>query len=312
MVPQFKRYPASPILSPKGPGWESMAVLSPAVTISDDTFYMFYRGDDWTYIRWKEDHPLPKDLADWRWKGGKEKGGWACIGLATSRDGIYFERSKGNPLIVPEYDWEKPWGCEDPRIVKIADAWILTYRAGGRGLALATSKDLIHWQKKAKCLTDWGSLNSGAIAPERINGKYIMYHGDSNIWIAYSEDLIHWESHQHKPVLTPRQGYFDDSLVEPGPPPTLTEKEIILIYHGRNKKTWAYSLGIVVFSRENPTKVIYRSDEPFLQPSEDWEINGKAYNVIFATGLVRHRGIWYLYYSGADTYIGVAMSDKLY
>jgi predicted GH43/DUF377 family glycosyl hydrolase len=198
--------------------------------------------------------------------------------------------------------------CEDPRIVKIDDTYILTYRAGGRHIVLATSSDLFHWRKMGRCLPDWDATNSGAIVPERIKGRYVMYHGDSNIWIAYSADLVRWES-KSKAVMTPREGYFDDSLVEPGPPPVVTEHEIALIYHGRNKKTWAYSLGVAVFSKENPEKLLYRSARPFLQPDEEWEISGKAYNVIFATGLVNYRHNWFLYYSGSDTHIGVAMSS---
>lgn len=80
----LEKYPSNPILYPKGPDWESMAVLCPAV-IEDGTFYMLYRGDDWTYVRWIEHQPLPENLMNERWKGGKERGGWACIGLAFSK-----------------------------------------------------------------------------------------------------------------------------------------------------------------------------------------------------------------------------------
>ncbi|MDO9575162.1 MAG: glycoside hydrolase family 130 protein [bacterium] len=299
--PRFVKYSGNPILFPTGTGWESMAVLAPTVVIKGEKFYMFYRGDDWSYVRWIEDQPFPRY---------DKKGGWACIGLATSQDGIHFERYANNPLITPEYEFEKPWGCEDPRIAKIGDTYVLTYRAGGRHIALATSTDLFHWRKEGRCLPDWDATNSGAIVPEKINGRYVMYHGDSNIWVAYSTDLVHWESEKDAPVMTPREGYFDDSLVEPGPPPVVTEKEIVLIYHGRNKKTWAYSLGVAIFSKEDPEKLLYRSDRPFLEPSEEWEINGKAYNVIFAEGLVNYRGIYYLYYSGSDTYIGVAIGKQ--
>ncbi len=138
-----------------------------------------------------------------------------------------------------------------------------------------------------------------------------MFHGDSNIWIAYSSDLVHWESKESEPVMTPRDGYFDDSLVEPGPPPLVTRDEIILIYHGRNRETWAYALGVAIFSKKDPTKILYRSDKPFLEPTEGWEISGKAYNVIFATGLANYHNTWYLYYSGSDTYIGVSLSKEI-
>ncbi len=221
--PSFTKYAGNPILSPQGSGWESMAVLTPAVILKDETFYMFYRGDDWSYVRWIENQPLPRHVLEQRWKEGQEgketSGGWSCIGLVTSQNGITFKRYENNPLIAPEYEFEKPWGCEDPRVTKVDNTYILTYRAGGKHIALATSTDLFHWRKKGRCLPDWGATNSGAIVPEKIMGKYVMFHGDSNIWIAYSSDLVHWESKESEPVMTPRDGYFDDSLVEPGPPP---------------------------------------------------------------------------------------------
>jgi predicted GH43/DUF377 family glycosyl hydrolase len=90
-----------------------MAVTTPAVVIKDETFYMFYRGDDWSYVRWKENHPFPRHIIEQRWgeEDKEKKGGWSCIGLAASQDGIHFKRGDSNPLITPEYEFEKPWGC---------------------------------------------------------------------------------------------------------------------------------------------------------------------------------------------------------
>ena len=305
----FKKYIANPILSPSGTDWESMAVMTPAVIVENGVFYMIYRGDDWTWARYERKQQLPAYLAKIRsWKQ-KKRGGWAHLGLAISCDGINFERYSGNPIMTPQYKWEKPWGCEDPRIIRIKETYVLTYRAGGAQIALATSKDLINWDKKGIALPSWNSTNSGAILSERVKGKYVMYHGDSNIWVAYSEDLLNWRS-PREPIMTPREGYFDSELVEPGPPPIMTEDGILLIYHGKNKATQAYCLGKVLFSKDDPSRILYRSSEPILQPTKEWEINGKEYNVIFSTGLVNYQNTWYLYYGGADTHIGVAMCNE--
>ncbi len=86
-------------------------------------------------------------------------------------------------------------GCEDPRIVVVNGTFYMTYTAyDGKTarLALARSKDLVHWEKLGIVFPEWGWSKSGAILPIKINGKYIMYFGDSNIWIAYSDDMIHW------------------------------------------------------------------------------------------------------------------------
>jgi len=78
-----------------------------------------------------------------------------------------------------------------------------------------------------------------------------MYFGDLDMWIAYSDDLIHWTARE-EPVLRPRKGYFDSKLVEPGPPPILTEEGILLIYNGANEKL-RYSVGWVLFDKDDPT-----------------------------------------------------------
>ena len=53
-----------------------------------------------------------------------------------------------------------------------------------------------------------------------------MYFGDTHLWLARSTDLVRWQLHP-KPVLSPREGLFDSRLVEPGPPPLLTDEGIL-------------------------------------------------------------------------------------
>lgn len=287
----FVKYEGNPILLPQGVGFESKAVFNPAVIKDGETFYMLYRAEDWSGKGW--------------WNGTSR------IGLAYSDDGIHFERYPDNPVIGPEYDYEKPGGCEDPRLVKVDDTYYLTY-TGYNGqtarLCLATSEDLIHWRKYGPIFSEWRWSKSGAILSEKINGEYIMYFGDSNIWIAYSDDLIHWEA-EMEPVMRLRIGYFDSKLVEPGPPPIITDEGILLIYNGSDQQS-RYSTGWVLFSKEDPTKVLRRANEPILEVTKDWEKFGKVYNVVFAEGLVEYEDTWYLYYGAADTYIAVVICEK--
>src|SRR5206468_8554078 len=111
-------------------------------------------------------------------------------------------------------------------------------------LCLATSKDLIHWERKGVILPaykgNWnvGWTKSGAILPEKINGKYWMYFlGTSadktdQTGLAYSSDLIHWTEATQQPVLPKRAGKFDSRVVEPGPPPIVSGGKISLVYNG--------------------------------------------------------------------------------
>ena len=51
---------------------------------------------------------------------------------------------------------------------------------------------------------------------------------------------------------------------------------------------------------------MFRTDQPFFKPSEDYEIIGQVGNVVFVQGLVYFNEKWLLYYGTADSKIAVA------
>ncbi|MHA1820231.1 MAG: glycoside hydrolase family 130 protein [Promethearchaeota archaeon] len=271
-----------PILSPNQVGHKNGAVYNPAAIYDNGKFYLIFRMQ-------------------------KEWFKTSYLMLGSSSDGLNWEIHK-DPIITPTLKEELKGGCEDPRIVKIKNRYYLTYTAyDGRTarLCIATSKDLKDWEKHGAILSNFGWTKSGAIMTEKVNGKYFMYFGDSNIWVATSEDLIHWVARKKNVVLRPRRKMFDSRLVEPGPPPIITDDYILLIYNSADSKM-KYSVGWAAFSKSDPTKLIARSEEPLLVPNYDWELKGQVDNVCFAEGLIYRDGDYYLYYGGADTYIGLA------
>ena len=68
-------------------------------------------------------------------------------------------------------------------------------------LALATSEDIIHWKEHGSILPN---IKSGYIYPKKVNGEYLMFVGDLNIWIARSKNLKNWKLDK-KPFLEPRK-----------------------------------------------------------------------------------------------------------
>jgi beta-1,2-mannobiose phosphorylase / 1,2-beta-oligomannan phosphorylase len=58
--------------------------------------------------------------------------------------------------------------------------------------------------------------------------------------------------------------------------------------------------------RNNPEEVLYRSEEAFLTPKEDYERFGKVPNVVFSCGQVIMDDQLLVYYGGADTALCVA------
>jgi len=294
---EFKKYSQNPILIPQGDGFESKATFNPCTILKNDTIYMLYRAQD-------------EKLC-------------STIGLAWSIDGVNFNRLK-KPVIKPEFDYEIPGGCEDPRVVKIGNTYYVTYT--GYNLketpsCLAASKDLKYWKKYGIITPD----KSAAIINIEINGKYWLYFGDTNIWAAYSTDLVQWRIID-EPVLKPRKNKFDEALVEPGPPPIITNEGILLIYNGNipraraeklgekvgRKKVREYATGWALFATDDPTKLIARCEEPFLTVTEKYEIQGLGSDVVFSEGLIKKNGKSYLYYGCADTYVGVAISDQIW
>jgi predicted GH43/DUF377 family glycosyl hydrolase len=282
-----------PIISPRGNGWESAGTFNPAVILRDGSFIMLYRAQD--------------------------NKGTSRLGYGESTDGINFIR-RPEPVLSPETDYEKDGGVEDPRLVKFEDTYYLTYTGYNKKdaqLCLATSNDLIHWERKGVILPaykgNWnvGWTKSGAIVPEKINDKYWMYFlgtgsdKTDQTGLAYSNDLIHWTEATRGPILPKRPGKFDSRVVEPGPPPIVTKDRIILIYNGADDKL-VYRTGVAVFDRSDPTKLISRSDEPIFFPEMDWEKNGQVPNVVFVEGSAEKNGRYLYYYGAADKYIGVA------
>ncbi|MCD4785033.1 MAG: glycoside hydrolase family 130 protein [Candidatus Eremiobacteraeota bacterium] len=302
----FRKF-EKPIMEPTKEGFDSKNVYNMATIREGDTYYMIYRGED------------KNETAD------------DCtgrLGLAVSKDGINFEREP-NPIILPDQPYDKQ-GIEDPRLVKIDDTYVLTYTAyDGKTakLCLATSKDMRNWEKKGPLFpefpadvdrtADW--TKSGAILPERMKegpfkDKYIMYFGDTDMWMGYSDDLENW-SYVKEPVLRPREGKFDSRIVEPGPPPIKTKDGILLIYNGSTKgkpgeNFGGYYAGAVLFDPKDPTKVLKRSEKPLIGPTQDWEKEGYVDNVSFVEGLtVSDDGTWNMYFGGADRSIGLAVAD---
>ena len=67
-----------------------------------------------------------------------------------------------------------------------------------------------------------------------------------------------------------------------------------------------YRMGAMLLDLKDPTKILYRSNEPILEPEEDYENNGHKWGVIYACGAVVKEGELFVYYGGADKYVCVA------
>lgn len=297
--------------------WSEKNVLNPAAVVKDGKVYLLYRSQDSAMT--------------------------SRLGLAVSDDGLHFTKMK-EPVLYPDNDsmkrYEWKGGVEDPRIVEAPDGrYILTYTSyDGKTarLCIASSTNLLHWTKHGLVLNTekykdaWSK--SGAIVAEqkdnkiiaaKINGKYWMYFGDTDLFMASSDDLIHWtvleneETKKLLPVLQPRAGYFDSRLVEPGPYALLRPQGILLIYNSSNAANnsdtalpkFTYSAAQALFDKTQPWKLMNRSSSYFIHPDKPYEKLGEVNDVCFVEGLVYFNSKWLLYYGTADTKIAVAVKE---
>jgi predicted GH43/DUF377 family glycosyl hydrolase len=295
--PWTRLHGGEPILVPRGRGFEAAGVFNPAVIRDGERYVMLYRAQD--------------------------AKGTSRLGMAASRDGIHFAREP-EPALAPEAEYERGGGVEDPRLVKIGATFYLTYTAyDGKNaqLALATSPDLRRWTRRGVIMpANAGRWNvkwtkSGAILTEPVGGRYWMYYmadaaaGSDQMGVAYSTDLLRWTEALDAPVLGRRPGHFDSRVVEPGPPPVMLQEGILLVYNGADDRL-VYRTGWALFDRNDPTRVIARSDAPIFEPQRGWERNGQVPNVVFVEGLVREGKRWLFYYGGADKHVGVAQANE--
>lgn len=304
-------------ISHQSTNWNERNVLNPAAVVKDGKVYLLFRA---------QDHDMT-----------------SRIGMAVSEDGLHFTKLP-EPVFYPDEDsmkiFEWKGGVEDPRIVETETGeYILTYTSYDGKIArlcLASSTDLLHWKKHGLVLSDEKYKNSwsksGAIVAEKrgdkiiatkISGKYWMYFGDTDLFMASSDDLIYWqvaenaESKKMITVLHPRMGYFDSRLVEPGPFALLQKEGILLIYNGSNAanfndsslRPFTYSAGQALFDKENPIKLIERSKYHFITPDKPYEKIGEVNDVCFVEGLVYFKNKWFLYYGTADSKIAVAVKN---
>ena len=294
----WRRLSEKPIISPSGATWQAAGTFNPAVVLKGTKVVMLYRAQDTM--------------------------GTSRLGYAESGDGIRFT-PRTEPVFVPEADYEKDGGVEDPRLVKIDGLYYMTYTGYNKKdaqLCLATSPDLVHWKREGILLPaykgNWnmGWTKSGAITSERIDGKYWMYwlgtSSDKNdqMGLSSSSDLRHWKEETQNPVLPRRPGQFDSRVVEPGPPPILTPDGIVLIYNGADDNL-VYHTGIAIFDRKDPRKLLYRSEKPVFGPELEWEKAGQVPNVVFVEGMAKKGKQYLFYYGGADKYVGVVATDSI-
>jgi len=309
------------VLTKSNHEFENEGVLNPAVIEENGEIHMFYRA-----VR---------------------LGNNSTIGYCTLSDPLTVAKRLDHPVLFPETDYDSQ-GVEDPRIVKIDDTFYLSYTSydGYQAMgSLATSKDLIHFEKHGlivpevnyKDFRNWvtqsGRVNlkyfrfdqcsmilwdkNVIFFPRRINGKLAFMHrirpGIQYVTVNSISDLTpeFWKDYflnfKDNILIDPKADH-ETSYIGGGCPPIETEHGWLLIYHSVRDtiEGFIYVASAALLDIDDPRKEIARLPYPLFEPEYGWEQEGYINNVCFPTGTVTRGETLYIYYGAADEQIAVA------
>lgn len=231
--------------------------------------------------------------------------------------------------VMPGEPFDK-FGVEDPRITKLGDTYYIFYTSLAKGLgqpdsaegvriAMASTKDFRTFKKH------------GVIGPDRTSKAGVIFEANGKLHFMWKD-----EQHCERTMMSPVPDDFEDAAkwqemwksrdieqdvlleaqdnvwerfgIEPGAPPIETDKGLLVVYSSISEKP-EWTISLMLLDKDDPTKIISKTDAPFLKPEEDYELSGDVNNVVFPCGAVIDNDRLYVYYGGADTVCAVASED---
>lgn len=312
----FAKFQGNPVFSPADSGWDrghfGGGVHNGSIIRKDGKFYYIYRGE--RDIDPSEGITTNPDID------------YICnIGIAVSDDGINFRRESSNgPIFTDKEDFR--YSYEDVNVVRYGDLyylfcnrwdWDKVNDPSVCGVFLAVSKDLLYWEKKGLVFPNASAIHRNPCVLQnpdneavKVNGKFVMYINGG--LIAYSEDLLHWESEKVEELWPGGEGCFALADYSPQHP------DKILLFTGGHHTGHFYAIGEVLFNWDNPGKPVEWLPRPVIhvEPQYSWE-NGLSVSAphvpvshwrdtIFFTGMTVHNGEWRMYYGGSEYYTCLA------
>jgi beta-1,2-mannobiose phosphorylase / 1,2-beta-oligomannan phosphorylase len=303
--PVLARHYSNPIITPSQHEWEARATFNPAAVEHNGTTHILYRAI-----------------------GSDDR---SVLGYASSRDGVSITQR----LSQPAYDNAQgragdvrvkiPYssgggtngGCEDPRITIIDNRAYLIYTAfdGWGSLRLAMSSisvdDFINqrwsWDQPVMISPPGQIHKNWVLFPEKINNQYALLTSVSPVvQIAYFTNLKELDgAHFVQSAFgggPKRKGVWDSWVRGVGPPPMKTDYGWLVLYHAMDlSDPNRYKLGAMLLDLKDPSQILYRAQQPVLEPDEQYENNGFKRGVVYCCGAVVKNGQLIVYYGGADT-----------
>jgi predicted GH43/DUF377 family glycosyl hydrolase len=182
---------------------------------------------------------------------------------------------------------------------------------------LATSTDLLNWKKVGIVFPDAKTTHRNGVVLQnprneavRVNGKFVMYIDDGIV--AYSSDMLHWESHRNPNHLPGGETCFALGEYDPAKP------DDIILFTGGAHTGHFYGVGEVHLSKADPEKPLgwlprsalfaekkYPYENGFKVEAPHEPISYFA-DCVFFNALTQHNGKWWVYYGGSEYYTCLA------
>jgi len=315
--PRIHPYSRTPeeksMIRPRGNGWESYATFNPAAVYESGKVHLIYRA-----------------------VGDKNRSVW---GYASSKDGLHIDEKLDEPIFALEDAEDDPskegvkevinlnyssgggcyGGCEDPRITKINGRFYIPFvyfdgRTPPRvALTSINTGDFLNkkwnWKEPVFISPPGVTDKNPAILPEKINGKYVIFHRIfPSILIDFVDDLdfdgkTKWLKGDFS--INPREGRWDSRKIGVGPTPIKTKDGWLVIYHGVGDKClhYKYKVGAMLLDLNDPPRVLYRTKNSILEPEED------DCNITYPCGAVVINDKLFVYYGSRDLTVKVATAN---
>ncbi len=299
-----KKSKNNPLISPNPEdAWQAQATFNPSAIEKDDKTVLLFRA-------------LSNEI-----EVQGQKLSLSTIGITRSKDGKKF--STPMQLIAPSTNWDL-FGCEDPRVTKIDSKYYIFYtalsawppRPDSIKVGLAISKDLKTVEEKH--LVTPFNAKAMTLFPEKVNGKYLSIlsantdlppsktalRSFETIEEMWDQDLWQkWYQNLDKKTLNLKR--LNSDQTEIGARPIELEQGWLLIYsHIKNyyHDDRIFGIEAVLLDKNNPKKIISRTDNPLLLPEEPYEREGVIKNVVFPSGAIKNNSSIDIYYGAADTH----------
>lgn len=250
------------------------------------------------------------------------------LGLATSQDGVNFTRYPHPVVNINPADSYEKLGLEDPRIAEIEGTYYILHTAAsyyrdkqvgdviGVGenvpwkvrVAMHTTKDFHSFVHASVILPDLPAKNACLLPTKTSDGLFGLYFRERQgsreiLRFAYTPDFVHWLDMRE--VVWPKTEPWQQFKIGFGSQPIAVQEGFLMVYHAVDRQR-VYRLGLLLFDKHDPSRIVWSSSNPILEPKMKYERQGYVPNVVFCCGAVRRADTLWIYYGAADHVIGRA------